>query len=43
MKLTSFLGIVATAFFAATSCASAIDIDILRVNDPDGASGGHAA
>jgi hypothetical protein len=34
MKLTSFMGIVATAFFAATSCASALNIDILRVNDP---------
>ena len=34
MKLTSFMGIVATAFFAATTCASAIEINILRVNDP---------
>ena len=39
MKLTSFMGVVATAFFAATSCASAIDIDILRVNDPAAPAG----
>jgi hypothetical protein len=30
---------VATAFFAATSCASAIEIDILRVNDPAAPAG----
>src|SRR5688572_9401747 len=38
-KLTAFMGIVATAFFAATSCASALNIDILRVNDPEAPAG----
>ena len=38
-KLTPFMGIHATAFFAATSYASALNIDLLRVNDPEAPAG----